>query len=136
MFQRQQLVNPPPQFSPLSNVSIVSASDLDSSRGIACGSALVTNDDIGEWFFPDGSNVRTNNGDPVNFLPRISYAELHRRQRGFPSSLEGIYKCRIPDENLVMRTLFVGVYADESYQGDGQLCSHKPLSVMNLITIT
>lgn len=106
-------------FFPLPNISIASSIDLGNNEGIACGSALQTGEDIGEWFHPDGSMVRAvDTGDPVYVLNRINHVVLHMRV--FFTSLEGIYTCRIPDENRVVQSLYVGIYTDESYQGDGQ----------------
>lgn len=128
MFQRQENNG---FFFSLPNISIVSSMvNLGNSRGIACGSALETDDDIGEWLYPDGSSVRVfERGDPLYFLTRINHVVLHSR-RDFITSLEGIYTCRIPNENSVMQSLYVGIYTDETFQGDGQFeilwVIHKP----------
>jgi hypothetical protein len=106
-------------FSPLLNVSIVSATDLSSDMGIVCGSARTSQVDLGEWFYPDGRRVPAFGvGEPLYVLFRISSVELFAQQ--FDSSQKGIYHCRIPDEDGVMQSLYVGIYTD---QGDGQLRS-------------
>lgn len=104
-------------FSPLPNISIISSADIGSSSGLACGSALDTNQNIGEWFYPDGSPVRMiTSGDPLYMLLRIGRVDLNR-QGTVTSALEGIYTCRIPDQDNTVQSLHVGIYTAESYEG-------------------
>ena len=39
----------------------------------------------------------------------------------FSSEDEGIYTCRISDENGVLQSLYIGVYSSETYQSAGVL---------------
>lgn len=39
----------------------------------------------------------------------------------FSSVDEGVYTCRIRDENSVRQTLYIGVYTSDTYQSSGVL---------------
>ena len=108
----------------LANNSLVSSDRLSSDYGLACYSADDTTRTIGEWLFPDGRRVERETGDQQQVLfahNQIGRVTLQiRDNRPFPSVLEGIYSCLIPDENSVLRTLHVGLYSPTNYQNSGK----------------
>lgn len=105
--------------TPLANISIINADRIINSEGIACSSALDTsNNDIGVWESPDGTPLNRFL-DPVYTLQRVSRVALFRRA-ALSSRHEGIYTCRIPDENMNIQLQYVGIYTAERYQGDGK----------------
>lgn len=104
---------------PLPNISLVLPEDLSNTVGVACISALDPNEDIGEWRYPNGTLV-VGLRDSLYQLFRRSRVDLFRRT-AIRSDQEGIYTCRIPDENGVMQTLYVGIYTTQSHQGDSKI---------------
>ena len=83
------------------------------------------NTNIGTWYYPNGTEVPLFDGDftdssapsPV-FSKRFSGQIALARRAGL-AGYEGLYKCIIPDENDVNRTLLVGVYTDSGYNSNG-----------------
>ena len=76
---------------------------------------------IGEWFFPDGTEVSTvdSPSHPLHVYHDEGQVGLLRDGGlGTPSNLQGLYKCVIPDENDVNQTLWVAAYRDAFYDGD------------------
>lgn len=108
----------------LANNSLVSSGSLSSDYGLACYSADETTNTIGDWFSPNGRRVERETGDQQQVLfahNQIGRVTLQiRDNRPFPSDLEGIYSCLIPDENSVLRTLYVGLYSPTNYQNSGK----------------
>ena len=111
------------------NNSLVSAGSLSSDYGLACYSADASTNTIGEWRFPDGRRVDRETGDQQQLLfahNQIGRVTLQiRDNRPFPSNLEGIYSCLIPDENSFLRTLYAGLYSTTNYDNSGELFSSK-----------
>ena len=72
--------------------------------------------EIGNWFFPNGSQV-FNKGDGWDFYTNRgpSVVRMHRRRGG----VTGIYYCKIPDDDGGVQILYVGVYTNTT----GQLTS-------------
>ena len=109
-----------PAMSPsavLPNISILNESNL--LNGISCLTALQTNINIGEWYYPNGSRIGTQDDSPALYtLQRIGRVDLHSNNR-ISKLLEGIYTCIIPDDSGMNQTLHVGIYTDASYQGQG-----------------
>ena len=69
--------------------------------------------EIGNWFFPNGSQV-LNMGDGWDFYRNRgpSVVRMHRRRGG----VTGIYYCKIPDDNAGVQILYVGVYTNTAGQ--------------------
>ena len=67
--------------------------------------------EIGNWFFPNGSQV-LNSGDGWDFYTNRgpSVVRMHRRRGG----VTGIYSCKIPDENAEVQILYIGVYTNNT----------------------
>ena len=111
----------------VANNSLLSSGNLSSDYGLACYSAEQSTNEIGEWLFPDGSRVERDTGDQQQLLyahNQIGRVTLQiRDNRPFPSNLEGIYTCLIPDENSVLRTLYTGLYSTTNYDNSGKLLS-------------
>ena len=69
--------------------------------------------EIGNWFFPNGSQV-LNKGYGWDFHTNRgpSVVRMHRRRGG----VTGIYYCKIPDDNVGVQILYVGVYTNTTGQ--------------------
>lgn len=106
--------------TPLENITIINSATLSESTGLACSSALSTGQNIGAWHYPDGTSGTNANGLPLYSLARTNRVDLYRRAP-LPSAREGIYTCRIPDENRAMQTLYVGIYTPASFGGQGEV---------------
>ena len=101
----------------LPNISILNESNL--LNGISCLTALQTSINIGEWYYPNGNRIGTQDElQALYTLQRIGRVDLHSNYR-ISKSLEGIYTCIIPDDSGMNQTLHVGIYTDASYQGGG-----------------
>ena len=103
----------------LPNVSLIQPDDLSNSVGVSCVSALDINTDIGQWRYPNGTLVDAF-VDSLYRLFRARRVDLFRRST-IRSDQEGIYTCRIPDENGVVQTLYVGIYNRQTHQGDSKI---------------
>ena len=63
---------------------------------------------IGEWFFPDGSSVRSIiPGDDIYRGRGPSVVALHRRNN---AQTTGVFRCEVPDASGINQHLYVGVY--------------------------
>jgi len=87
-----------------------------SRDGLSCVSPLDEND-IGEWFYPNGELITRSNSSSSVFtiLSRVRHVVLVRSDVEFTSDAEGVYTCRIPDESNVQQTLYVGIYQTSTY---------------------
>ena len=73
-----------------------------------CSSAETEGDPLGNWYFPNGTEVPTNDtGWPFYITRGPGVVRLHRHTGG----VSGIYRCVIPDQSGVNQTLYVGLYA-------------------------
>ena len=62
---------------------------------------------LGNWFFPNGTRVRSSGNQWDIYRTRgQSVVLLHRRRGG----AEGIYRCEIPDTMNVIQTMYIRVY--------------------------
>ena len=63
---------------------------------------------LGKWFFPNGTEVPSNDSKGDIYRTRgETVVHLNRRRGGE----EGVYRCEIPDSMNVTRTLYIGVYS-------------------------
>ena len=108
----------------LANNSLISSGSLSADYGLACYSADQTANAIGQWVFPNGIRVERETGDQQQLLyahNQIGQVTLQiRDNRAFPSDLEGVYRCLIPDETETERTLYAGLYSTTSYSNSGE----------------
>ena len=66
---------------------------------------------LGNWFFPNGTRVLSNDEQWDFHRTRgQSVVVLHRRRGGE----EGIYHCEIPDAMNVYQTIYIGVYTEST----------------------
>ena len=73
-----------------------------------CSTAETGGDPLGYWYFPNGTQVPTNDTGWLFYITRgPGVVRLHRRTRG----VSGIYHCVIPDQSGVNQTLDVRLYA-------------------------
>ena len=114
----------------LPNNSLISTSSLSSDSGLACYSADASSNTIGEWRFPAGGRLDRDMNDQQQLVfahNQIGRVTLQiRDNRPFPSTLEGMYNCLIPDETGTVRTLYAGVYSTISYDNSGEQLSLRP----------
>lgn len=68
-----------------------------------------TEEDIGTWFYPDGSTVSSSPGDPQFYQTRGSTVVNLWRGLGI-LAYHGIYRCDMPDKNGFIYSLYVGLY--------------------------
>ena len=73
-----------------------------------CSSAETGGSPLGNWYFPNGIEVPTNDTGWLFYTTRgPGVVRLHRHTRG----VSGIYHCVMPDQSGVNQTLYVGLYA-------------------------
>ena len=73
-----------------------------------CSSAETEGAPLGNWYFPNGTEVPTNGTGWLFYSTRgPGVVRLHRHTGG----VSGIYRCVIPDQSGVNQTLYVGLYA-------------------------
>ena len=102
-----------------------------------CSSAETGGAPLGNWFFPNRTEVPTNDTGWLFYSTRgPGVVQLHRRTGG----VSGIYHCVIPDLSGVNQTLYVGLYAITSitsgkqnkiyalYMSDGK---HYPCAILS-----
>ena len=74
-----------------------------------CRSVDTGESGIGNWFFPNGTQVPSPRRTWDFYRTRgQSVVRLQRRRGG----TEGIYLCEIPDANNVIQTIYIGVYSE------------------------
>ena len=72
-----------------------------------CSSAETGGALLGNWYFPNGTEVPTDDTGWLFYITRgPGVVQLHRRTGG----VSGIYRCVIPDLSGVNQTLYVGLY--------------------------
>ena len=104
------------------NNTILHPGNISRDDGLSCVSALNEND-IGEWFYPDGEEVTRSPGSVFSSLSRPRHVVLLRGEADFTSDAEGVYTCRILDESRMQRTLYVGIYQTSTYENSSeQMC--------------
>ena len=105
-----------------------------------CSTAETGGAPLGNWYFPNGTEVPTNDTGWLFYSTRgPGVVRLHRRTGG----VSGIYRCVIPDQSGVNQTLYVGLYAINSitsskkmrcialYMSDGKhYCCFVPMSYL------
>ena len=69
---------------------------------------------IGEWFFPNGTEVRGTGKEWNLYRSRKNMSVLLSRRR---DGEDGIYRCEIPDSTNVMQTIYIGVYNTSTGEG-------------------
>ena len=72
---------------------------------------------LGNWYFPDESDVRFENSNDIYKNRGLSVVRLYRKQN--ISDPSGIYRCIIPDSNDTDQNIYVGVYPLE--QGENEM---------------
>ena len=87
------------------------------------------NNPIGDWYFPNGSQVMTTNSN-IHVLYLEGQIGL-LRNTGIGDA-QGLYRCVIPDDNNVNQTLWTGIYRTDTYNDNMGKCS---IMLHNTITI-
>ena len=97
----------------------------DIADALWCQSANNDTDDIGVWYYPNGTEVPLfdeefgNTSAPRPLYSKRFSGQIALARSGGLSGYEGLYKCIIPDENGVNQTLVVGAYTDTGYNTNG-----------------
>ena len=88
----------------------------DQNDGLWCQSSL-DQSMIGTWYFPNGDIVPRVESSPLysNNTPTGQIGLL--RNRGI-ASIQGLYRCVIPNEEGVNQTLYVAAYGSDSMTGE------------------
>ena len=86
--------------------------DTAISNVLWCQSAIDEDDDIGDWFFPNGMAVPDMDNDGPLHVHRVEGQIGLLRESGIAGN-EGLYRCSIPDENGVDQDLWIGIYQGE-----------------------
>ena len=78
------------------------------------GQSANTGDMIGTWYLPNGTQVST--VDDSNFPLHVFHVngQIGLLRDGGIASIQGLYRCVIPDENGLDQTLWVAVYGDSN----------------------
>ena len=97
----------------LPNNAIVSANQIGPTLALICYTDNTTFN-IGQWFTPDGTPLRTSSSDTVYNLRGPQTVMLYRT-RALTPSLEGLYTCRIPDALGNEHVLYVGIYTQDNF---------------------
>ena len=87
------------------------------------------NTPIGDWYFPNGSQVMTTNS---NFHVLHVEGQIGLSRDTGIGDAQGLYRCVIPDENNVNQTLWAGIYSSGAYNNASSKCS---IMLHNTITI-
>ena len=114
----------------VANFTVLHAGLFRNSQGniFWCQSAN-NNTPIGDWYFPNGSQVMTTNSN-FHVLPLEGQIGL-LRNTGIGAAV-GLYRCVVPDENNVDQTLWAGIYSNGAYDDVNGKCS---IMLHNTITI-
>ena len=62
---------------------------------------------LGNWFFPNGTRVRSSGNNWDFHRTRGDMAVVLHRRRG---GVDGVYSCVVPDAMNVTQTIYIGVY--------------------------
>lgn len=107
------------QTSLLNNTLINPQDHLSDSSGLSCLTAL-NSQSVGTWYFPNGTQIGLLSGRVLFAVRRVRRVELLISQNGhFTSDFEGVYTCRIQDEQRTMQVLYIGIYTASNYQNSG-----------------
>ena len=66
---------------------------------------------LGNWFFPNGTRVRSSGNNWDFHRTRGDMAVVLHRRRG---GVDGVYSCVVPDALNVTQTIYIGVYTAET----------------------
>ena len=79
-----------------------------------CSSAETGGAPLGNWYFPNGTEVPTNDTGWLFYSTRgPGVVRLHRHTGG----VSGIHRCVIPDLSVLNETLYVGLYINIQSSG-------------------
>ncbi len=101
------------------NTAVVSTGDNDYI--LLCQSALQNCCNAGNWNIPGDSSVATHT-EVCDSLEIFSTAQLSLS----PSLISGLYTCSIPDETLLARKVFIGIYSNLEERGMYVVCFMPP----------
>ena len=112
IFAETSLFRNTPAGESLLNISLIAASSIGPTNGIACTS-VISSTAVGSWFYPSGGVVPKSSlsmfvmEDIVNSLNRIILYRNHYL------SEEGIYTCKVGDKGS-QHTLYLGLFNSTS----------------------
>ena len=104
----------PDNTGPLANNTIIITDNFGQMPHLQCISGSQS-PNIGQWIAPSGQDATYRTSDPFDVVlgggndPGYLDISLHSGQF-ITFNDQGVYTCRIPDENGVPRSVFVGIY--------------------------
>ena len=114
----------------LPNNTILSPGDIGTSlsQAVLCETARVGNDHRGTWYDPTGEEVPdVASGNVLFSSTSFGAQQLRRGSVEFDSAgVEGVYRCRIRDENGIFQNLYAGIYRTSSYQNSSEPLNTAP----------
>ena len=114
----------------LPNNTILSPEDIGTSvnQAILCETARDENDHGGTWYDPTGEELPDGASGNVLFnSTNFGGVSFRRGSVEFDSAgVEGVYRCRIRDENGIFQTLYAGIYRTNSYQNSSEPLNTAP----------
>ena len=84
--------------------------------GLWCQSSL-NESMIGTWYYPNGSTVPCVESVPL-YSNNTPTSQIGLLRRGGIASIQGLYKCVIPNEEGVNQTLYVAAYGNNDFDKD------------------
>uniref|UniRef100_A0A1X7SXA7 Ig-like domain-containing protein n=1 Tax=Amphimedon queenslandica TaxID=400682 RepID=A0A1X7SXA7_AMPQE len=87
--------------------------------GLWCQSSLNQNM-IGTWYLPDGTTVPVGSGSPL-FANNTATGQIGLLRNGGLASVQGLYRCVIPNEEGINQTLYVAAYGNGDFLKDAEL---------------
>ena len=105
----------------LPNRTMIPANDIGRSPMTALWCQSPSNDsDTGTWLLPNGTALATTPTAPLYIVHDIGRVGLFvDENQDFISIYQGVFRCIIPDENNINRTLMVWIYNDYIFNREG-----------------
>ncbi len=93
------------------------------NRGLGCFTARDTFHHQGKWIYPNGDLIYRRNGEAGVLYTADLNSNIELLDGNGPSfdsqELEGVYKCRIRDENNQFQNMYAGLYKTDNYNNSG-----------------
>ena len=93
---------------PASSFHDIDTNDDRQNDGVWCQSSL-NRSMIGTWYYPNGTEVPLGSGSPL-FADNTQIGQIGLLRNQGISSIQGLYRCVIPNEEGVNQTLYVAAY--------------------------
>ena len=74
---------------------------------------------IGTWYYPNGSTVPYVSSSPL-YSNNTPTGQIGLLRNGGISSIQGLYKCVIPNEEGINQTMYVAAYGNAEFDDNGK----------------